>query len=629
MSRHAQQQYAYHSLDQTKKEIRLIRLAPCSPKQQRIPSLAKISAKFLRSGRPIPLQSSPKIVCSFQYANLDNAPEYEAISYAWEDQPANVKIYLDKKPFLITQTLHLALLRLRLPDKDRVLWVDAICVDQGSNTERNHQVGLMRGIYAKASHVIVWLGEDWKGCDQVMNAIKTLAENHDIHMLRPPDSSIASQNMTISHAQLQKNILRFFNLPWWHRLWTVQEYVLAKQVIFQCGTWQLSSEVIRSFAKTTDHHVLNCCSSFLDVYQQYDKETRLCLRDVMVWCSDLDIARRRPSNDFLFTLFAFRNRVSSDPRDKLYGMLALATGKYAALIEPDYTLPIEVVYENAAMAFINRTGTLDIFSHLYGIRNRNITLPSYIPDWTANTLLVKNAFDPRYWWFKGLQTEFQASGNSTAKIISSQPGMLTLSGVFFDTILRISKPVYDTSKIQEWKECAQSYDALNSPYGSSYSAQERVFWRCLSGDMIICRDSQLRPLIDDLDFPKYKQWAAWYSSHPDDKTHALTASALEFFDTHDAVGTCRSFAVTEKGYIGFVPLGAKPGDRIAVLLGGKVPYILRRVEDNKLSDDLRKTAQPYYEILGDGYIHGIMKGEVLEEGNERGRGVSLEDITLI
>jgi hypothetical protein len=58
----------------------------------------------------------------------------------------------------ITTNLFDALKRLRLPDADRVLWVDAICINQFDLEEKNIQVPLMKDIYSKASVVLIWLG---------------------------------------------------------------------------------------------------------------------------------------------------------------------------------------------------------------------------------------------------------------------------------------------------------------------------------------------------------------------------------------------------------------------------------------------------------------------------------------
>jgi hypothetical protein len=69
----------------------------------------------------------------------------------------------------------------------------------------------------------------------------------------------------------------------------------------------------------------------------------------------------------------------------------------------------------------------------------------------------------------------------------------------------------------------------------------------------------------------------------------------------------RRFFISEKGYIGLAAPNTAPGDKIAVLFGGKVPYILRRNEPSSLG-----TSDTTWKFLGDCYVHGIMDGEVIE-----------------
>jgi hypothetical protein len=45
----------------------------------------------------------------------------------------------------------------------KMVWADAICINQEDVIERNHQVQLMKEIYTKASKVVVWLGPDGEG----------------------------------------------------------------------------------------------------------------------------------------------------------------------------------------------------------------------------------------------------------------------------------------------------------------------------------------------------------------------------------------------------------------------------------------------------------------------------------
>lgn len=95
---------------------------------------------------------------SLDVAELENAPEFEALSYCWgvrsKDEP---KIHIDGQSLSVTKDLHSALLRLR--QREKPIWIDAICINQEDTTERTQQVRQMHRIYGSASLVIVWLGE--------------------------------------------------------------------------------------------------------------------------------------------------------------------------------------------------------------------------------------------------------------------------------------------------------------------------------------------------------------------------------------------------------------------------------------------------------------------------------------
>jgi hypothetical protein len=56
------------------------------------------------------------------------------------------------------------------------------------------------------------------------------------------------------------------------------------------------------------------------------------------------------------------------------------------------------------------------------------------------------------------------------------------------------------------------------------------------------------------------------------------------------------------------PFGLR-GDRIAVLLGGRTPYVLRKVVD-------KKHKEIHFRLMGESYVHGLMHGEALDIHNE-------------
>jgi heterokaryon incompatibility protein (HET) len=98
-------------------------------------------------------------------AHLDDNPVYEAISYCWGDAKDTRVVHCHGVPINITNSLFTALLRLRKLDETRILWADAVCINQASTDEKTQQVKLMGRIYSQPSRVLIWLGEDKTGLD--------------------------------------------------------------------------------------------------------------------------------------------------------------------------------------------------------------------------------------------------------------------------------------------------------------------------------------------------------------------------------------------------------------------------------------------------------------------------------
>jgi len=97
--------------------------------------------------------------CSLINSRLSDSMRYEALSYVWGTPTGDRRLICDKAELLITPNCELALRYLRFKWKSRSLWVDSICIDQNSTSDRNHQVKQMGKIYKMAANVLVWLGE--------------------------------------------------------------------------------------------------------------------------------------------------------------------------------------------------------------------------------------------------------------------------------------------------------------------------------------------------------------------------------------------------------------------------------------------------------------------------------------
>jgi hypothetical protein len=145
----------------------------------------------------------------------DHTPDYETLSYVWGsvDNPKSVavrqgklknsKVSWYKKLFprkskssgsrisarlkrnrgssvpqtlYITQNLFIALQHLRWPDTHRVLWIDAISINQEDIPERSAEVSWMGSIFSKASQVIVWLGPKNDTSDPALEALRWIGQ---------------------------------------------------------------------------------------------------------------------------------------------------------------------------------------------------------------------------------------------------------------------------------------------------------------------------------------------------------------------------------------------------------------------------------------------------------------------
>lgn len=83
---------------------------------------------------------------------------YDALSYVWGENGGDTSICCEGKSIGITKNCDEVLRQLRQHNEDRILWVDAICIDQNSEREKSKQVELMGHIYKLASAVIIWFG---------------------------------------------------------------------------------------------------------------------------------------------------------------------------------------------------------------------------------------------------------------------------------------------------------------------------------------------------------------------------------------------------------------------------------------------------------------------------------------
>jgi hypothetical protein len=178
-------------------------------------------------------EKSAELSCILCAASLNKLPDYEALSYTWGDPKDTSPILLNGQVFHATKTLVSGLRHLRHKEagKVRVLWVDAVCINQTDIMEKNHQVQQMAQIYKVAKSVIVWLGPETNTTHGAVSFIlEAVQRSNEKHSNFNPDwiaDLIKDESQTSVFAALKN----FFSRPWFKRVWVVQEVALAKEII--------------------------------------------------------------------------------------------------------------------------------------------------------------------------------------------------------------------------------------------------------------------------------------------------------------------------------------------------------------------------------------------------------------
>lgn len=353
------------------------------------------------------------IECRIQTLELCDQTRYVALSYTWGPVAPTKAVCVNEQVTLVRENLYWALHSIRRIRQDaglypssikqhsqferalrnqqrpgyndrndwllkdvqdtlpewRLLWIDALCINQSDAQERNHQVNMMGQIFSEAYFVISWLGPV---CPTSANAIRTIKDITDQEKRvqdsgqvqkeereerrlekkkeerrrekrdeertmereeagrekREEEGSQKSEERREKRlsAQMAQPIRDLFTRSYWKRLWVVQEFVLARHVFFLCGTESLSLPRVHEFHRLYKSLLFNT-----------DAASLLMFRAESVQVVELSGAR---GWDLGALLFIFIGKECEDSRDKVYGLL----GMTASGIKADYTKDLEDTY---------------------------------------------------------------------------------------------------------------------------------------------------------------------------------------------------------------------------------------------------------------------------------------------
>ncbi|KAF4465011.1 HET-domain-containing [Fusarium albosuccineum] len=229
--------------------------------------------------------SGPKeLVGTLRVVNLDDCPSFTALSYVWGSAtPGEAFITCNSCHIPITTSCYQALAFLQPAWGKLTIWVDAICINQKNDEEKNVQIPLMQEIYAWARHVYIWLGPGdgttkkhfrflagldmeiefpgpvpWhNGKGLVTPAQQRLKYNFGrvFKSLRARPSPISCTRLSVTNGL--GHLDKFLDNNWLHRAWTFQEITLASSPVLVCGNsrlpWKKFIESMQSLTVIADN----------------------------------------------------------------------------------------------------------------------------------------------------------------------------------------------------------------------------------------------------------------------------------------------------------------------------------------------------------------------------------------
>lgn len=399
--------------------------------------------------QPAPDFSAP-ICCDLAEVTLNSHPNYEAISYVWGNPSNQAPIYLEDAESRVTANLALALRYLRLKHEPRTLWVNAICIDQSNIDERSRQVQLMKDIYSFCIRDLIWLGE---ANDCTEGKLNTLVHMKSLN-LRRTDRGYKQFNNMIALRDLAADrkdnlyfdicsIIVFPDL--WGRVWVMQEIACCPEALLVIGHLTMSWTILSSIL---DHSGAPDCYHLNFSHQTFAQDVWDAFGKTQVIEHQRDILRSvDPVNSTLLDVLSrFCATDSTDPRDKIYGLLGLATDDHGII--PDYRKSVQDVYIDVARSQLNATHNLDLITQsLWPLGNTpalkpyrigyngsetyaTLDLPSWLPNFSVHGA-TSILFAQRFIFAAGTATFSETP-------VISPAGVLTLTGAVVGNIATLN-----------------------------------------------------------------------------------------------------------------------------------------------------------------------------------------------
>ena len=475
---------------------------------------------------------------SFQTHTLGEAPPYVAISYTWgpnedtnyaNDDPvtqdgvpgylsandsgqettmnedSEYSLQIEGQTYAVSRNVY----ELATATIDRTIvypgWIDALCINQADVEERNSQVSNMAQIFGGALYVLTWLGsDDLNEADVVIDMCRAIQAEYNRQIGDGGRDASARRNPNIADQgvveamglpPLTDNrwhvLAKFFDRRWFHRVWIIQEMVMAKDCQYLWGATLLeerllldvSSFILQSefplsgWRQPVDPDRKTYRTSAWYTLGQKIGETMAKTRafSLVVWRDpnetdgqpymmdsydrQMDVVggqkmiegqlRQDCMRHWANMLETNRTFDATDPRDHIYatqGIINTAAdtrGWTKTGIEIDYTKSVAEVYADATKRIMEASKCLNLLSLAQDPQmRRQHTLPSWVPDFSSRGEMPILLSRPRRWrLMPHVYNMAKGLSDSPAPVFIIQDDLRTLhvKAIHLDTISKIGE----------------------------------------------------------------------------------------------------------------------------------------------------------------------------------------------
>lgn len=572
--------------------------------------------------RTTSIQDHQRLECRLSVHTLDDQLSYTALSYVWGDPGDTRPITIHGHEVQVTKNLAEALYQLR-SDQTGPLWVDALCINQDNEDEKNHQVHRMSKIYRSAVEVIAWLSQDERITQKTFEVIRELAEMAD--SLDLPDSGAIRAEYLYDNVELTKTmctrllhesrflegdlglLLSLMENTYWTRVWTIQEVCLARSATLHCGANKIQLSDILEATKILEWLgvlVANIHNHTVD--EGFQEKVGSLYKPFEFVYSPQPPAfyishyfnREGSSLGHLMIQVVHETKLEClDPRDRIYALLGLLEEEDRAKFPVDYAKPHTELFIQATLSLLPTAyGSRALLHAGLAYRNEGAEddLPSWVVDWRCTRLRAEGLLN-FYYLNKSASPSWDAIGDRKiavrAAVGAEIKQVISSSKSLRDIVAFFEKVQRDHQLLREKRHVPADYSL------------EAMTWRTwiysfthYSLENEICET-----------FERSMQ-----SSDSDSYPSVGELQKLEEYGKKWRIDAPRNLFITTEGSIGSGPPCTRPGDVIHAFEGVDVPLLLRPSHPHTGEDEKR------WKLVGPAFVSDM----ITDDGNDK---VTLRD----